>query len=93
MAVNKMNTELNKIERYLNLNKIKLNVNKTKAMILSTRNNLYNLNLDSINLKFYCERIGVVQEIKYLGVIIDSNMTFKKHVDNILKKILKNSIF
>lgn len=33
-----------------------------------------------------------VKEIKYLGVIIDENLNFKKHCDYVLKKMSKKYI-
>ena len=33
------------------------------------------------------EKLEVVTEFKYLGVILDSNFSFKKHIKMITKKI------
>lgn len=53
-----------------------LNVNKTKIMILPANNTTNQI-----------EEFECVNEIKYLGIIIDSKLNFKKHFEFVNKKI------
>lgn len=66
------------IRKYLDMNKLKLNVDKTKVMFL---NGIWPC--DSF-CGFEC-----VKKIKYLGVIIDSNLNFKCHFVYVRNKIAK----
>lgn len=63
---------------YLNMNKLKLNTEKTKVLILPSNS--------EIN---YIEEFECVKEIKYLGILIDSNFNFKRHFESMYKKISK----
>lgn len=87
----KMNDVFHKIENWMNLNKLKLNAEKTKYMIVrSSRKEVKG------QIKIVCMN-GVVLErvevIKYLGVMIDSRLTFAEHCDYMLKKIGKKTSF
>ena len=79
-----VNRELNKIHNWLNSNKLSLNVKKTKFLIIkSNRKNLsYNFNI-----KFGSQIIQQTDQITYLGVIIDSKLNWKPHLDFISNKI------
>jgi len=45
------------------------------------------LSLSYFQVKFRHENLEVISEIKYLGVIIDRNLSFAVHVDYLGKKI------
>lgn len=77
--------DLDSISIWFKANKLKTNVQKTKAMIFKTQCNI-DLSIDN-------ENIEQVDQIKYLGVIIDQNLKFDKHVDYIVKKISKKVQF
>ena len=70
---------------WIKSNKLKLNVSKSKCMAFK-----YNYRL---NLRVDGEVIEQVEEIKYLGVIIDSKLTFKLHIDYVIKKVSKKVYF
>lgn len=92
-TVNKMNEVLDKINIYVNINKLKLNVKKTKAMILNTPYKLSISNIETFKLKINNEEIQWVNEIKYLGVIIDNTLKFRNYFEYIQKKISKKLFF
>ena len=79
-----VNNELVKIHNWLNINKLSLNIKKTKFIIFKNtrKNNLY-----KFNIKFGSQTIEQTEEIKYLGVIIDSNLNWKPHI-----KFIKNKV-
>jgi hypothetical protein len=80
----KLNEDLTTIYAYLCFNKLSLNVKKTKAMIIG-RNTITPMDILKIN----NEAIEFVEEIKYLGIIIDKKLDFNSHLDYVCKKINK----
>lgn len=73
--------DINNVNKWLKMNKLKLNENKTKLMEI-------NMNNESV-FKINNEVIEKVNEIKYLGFIIDKQLKFKEHMEYICKKIGK----
>ncbi|KAJ8951287.1 hypothetical protein NQ318_008190, partial [Aromia moschata] len=57
-----------------------LNVNKTKSMIITTQYKYERLDINNINIVYENNQIELVKKIKYLGLIIDNNLTFKEHL-------------
>ncbi len=83
----KLKMELSTISEWLKLNKLTLNVNKTKYVIFGTRNQVqaqinYKLDVNG-------QELERVQHMKYLGVILDSQLTFDEHVNFIHSKAVK----
>lgn len=83
----KMNRELDVIDKWLCKNSMQLNLDKTKYMILGKNYKLLGLNTLNCNITINNYDIEKVKEIKYLGVIIDENLNFKKHCDYVLNKM------
>lgn len=77
-----MNEDLENINVWLNQNKLKINVSKSKWMIISQRQ-IVNVNRILLN----NTEIDRVKSFKYLGVIIDENLKFDDHLNDIKKKI------
>lgn len=67
------------------MNKLKLNIAKTKSMVL-------NSNLEN-GIKINNNEIEIVEEIKYLGLVIDNKLNFKAHINYICKKLAKKNFF
>ena len=81
----KMNDELEKIQGWLNCYKLSLNVLKTHYMLFAHRNKCINdadIRINNISI----QRVYVT---KFLGVLIDSKLNWKNHIDYICKKIAK----
>lgn len=73
--------DMEKVNVWLNMNKLKLNENKTKLMeVNTTSTEIFRINNQIIE---------KVDQIKYLGFIIDKDLKFKTHIDYICKKIGK----
>ena len=75
---------------WLQVNELSLNLNKTKYMPFgaykdSIPNNL-NIIVNNIN-------IELTYEMKYLGVIIDPNMRWDRHMSYVLKKNKISNIY
>ena len=81
-----INTELDKVNTWLKVNKLSLNVEKTKRMIFHKRShlNLMQFSINDID-------IDVVSHFNYLGIILDENISWKKHVAMITNKLSKIS--
>jgi hypothetical protein len=67
------------------MSKLTVNVGKTKYMVLNS-SNLNELKMDGTNL----ERVTT---IKYLGIMINENMTFKQNTELVIRKISKKVYF
>ena len=79
-----VNKELNKLYLWLNVNRLGLNIDKTNFTIFHR----YNKPLKHhITIKINKNAIDEKQFIKYLGVIIDSSLSWKYQISNISKKI------
>lgn len=82
---NRMNNELERINQWLRINKLKLNVSKTKVMVVRHQSLKAAVNSISVD----GEEIEMVDQMKYLGVLIDNNLEFKDNVDYVCKKTAK----
>ena len=75
-----LNTELSKISRWFKCNKLSLNVDKTNFIIFQSSHlqNVHNINL-------HIDRLPLVQKesFKFLGVYIDSHLSWNDHTHNI----------
>ena len=74
-----INEELVKINDWLKINKLSLNVVKSKFMIFQKKNK----NIQILNLKIDNVNIDQVKEFNFLGLIIDTNLNWKKHAEKI----------
>jgi len=79
--------ELKLVIRWLQANKLSLNNEKTKLMMLDSKPTL-----DAILVEIRDDLTLVICEVKshkYLGLIVDSRLTFNEHIDYIKKKVSK----
>ena len=88
-AINRtLNKDLRELSFWLNANKIELHVAKTEIILFKTRNKNYHADL---KIKLCRKRIHVSQYVEYLGVFIDENLNWKKHVNKISTKLIKGN--
>ena len=82
-----INSELEKIVEWLNTNKMSLNVDKTHYIVFTMPGKTISVHNDTIinNCK-----INEVSHTKFLGVLIDKNLTWKYHIDHVCSKVSKN---
>lgn len=78
--------EVNKITHWLKVNKVTLNLKKTNYMIFKSVRKKMNLTEE---FKIEGETISKVEVIKFLGVYLDSNLTWKQHVKYIKGKVAR----
>lgn len=79
----KMNNYLNEIATWLSLNKLSLNITKTSYM---TFGNYCDSVPALINIQINGKQLQRVQEAKYLGIILDFNMKWDKHINYLINK-------
>ena len=78
---NLINTELIKFTEWLQVNKLSLNPKKTQVIA-------YNLvNPDCITISVNNNKLQLVQEINFLGIIFDDKLTWRSHVETLYKRI------
>ena len=79
--------ELSKlVSQWLNSNKLTLNVDKTSFMLFKTRGKKVNT---PANVTINDKIIKQVKWTKFLGILIDEQMTWKTHINFITNKISK----
>ena len=78
-----MNKELKKLSSWLISNRLALNISKTNFVIFSPKNKP----LKTIALIMNRQAIAQKEYVKYLGVLIDSKLTFQFHFIGVTKKI------
>ena len=87
-AQRKMQRNISGIKRWADDWKMKLNAGKTQVMVISSNSKDIawkpELHLEGMKLE-------VVSEYKFLGVTIDSDLRFNKHIDNVIKKVKKRA--
>ena len=82
VLIHDLNIELNNITNWLKANKLSLNTAKTHFMVISNKE--YTV---SNHVLFNDCVIDQVYETKFLGVMVDSKLTWKCHVNYISKKV------
>lgn len=81
-----LQTALGKIEHWAQFSGFKFSVAKTSCILFSRRKNL-----TPVNLKLYDRDLKFVNQIKFLGVIFDSKLNWKEHI-NYLKSSCTSGI-
>ena len=83
---NTMNQELKKITTWLSTNKLSLNVNKTHFMIFKTKNRTF---CQQMSITIDGQQIEQVKYTKFLGLLIDEELSWKYHINHVAMKISK----
>ena len=83
-----VNTELTRIQEWLTLNQLTLNIKKSNFIIFKSNKKRLNRQL---HLQLSGNELKRVEESKFLGVVIDQHLTWKKHIEYVTKKIVRTS--
>ena len=83
----RVNTEIQKISRWLKINKLSLNIKKTNYIIFESKQKIINYKL---NIKLDNIEIEQVSFTKFLGIIINENLTWENHIKVVKNKISKS---
>ena len=84
---NFLNTELDKLSSWFQANRLSINVKKSNFVIFKSAQNRQNLDFS-----FFIDnnKIDRVEEVVFLGVILDQNLNWKSHIHNVARKISKS---
>lgn len=80
-----INAELNVVGEWLINNKIMLNIDKTKYVIFS-----YRMSYSLPSVKLHDNEIECVRSVRFLGLVLDSNLRFEEHISNISIKVSRS---
>lgn len=84
-----MNDQLSQIKDWFAANKLSLNVDKTKYTLFCSKSDEENLPLKLPELHIGGTAIDRVRSSKFLGILLDENLTWEKHIQTIESKISK----
>ena len=81
-----INKELKKLYEWLCINRLSLNISKTNFVLFPPPNK------PKQNVTILIDKKAIKEEryVKYLGLLIDSQLTFKNHIDELKKKISRS---
>ena len=87
-SVNKLNklvnTDMKNLANWLNSNKISLNVQKTELVIFKNKRKILE---NPIKITLSGKRLYPTNNVRYLGIKIDENLTWKEHIEYISTKL------
>ena len=79
-----VNADLKHVVNWLNANKISLNVKKTEMVIFKSKQKKRE---GDLKIKLYGKRLYPTETVKYLGVKIDTNLTWQHHINDLSIKM------
>ena len=80
----KVNIDLKLLNHWLNANKISLNAKKTEYILFRHKQKLVDFNL---KIKLNGKKLYSSSYIKYLGISLDENLNWKKHISILSSKL------
>ena len=80
-----INSDLENIVSWIEMNGLKMNVNKTQMMTLQRKSTKP---AEAITVKIRGEEITHLNSIKYLGVVVDKDLNWKRHITEVRRKAL-----
>lgn len=83
-----LNKELQLVYEWITNNKMVLNISKTKSIVFGTKYSLRSK--PQLNLSLNNVAVEQVQEIKLLGVTLDSILSWSEHIDLLVQKMGRN---
>lgn len=84
-----LNEDLNSLFSWLCINKLCLNADKSRFCLFSKKSKINQVEIQNMHITVNGENIVYSEEIKYLGIILDSNLNFQAHADYIMRKFSK----
>lgn len=84
---NLMNQELIKLDTWFKCNKLSLNINKTNFIVF--RSNRNRNDVEHVCIEINGKAIERVDSTKFLGIYIDEFLNYKKHINELTKKLSK----
>ena len=78
-----LNMCLLKLHQWLQRSKLTLNVSKTKIMLVGSHQRMRTLGNPTLTASIAGQQLENVKCFKYLGVFIDNQLNFKKHIEHV----------
>ena len=78
--------ELRKVKKWFEANRLALNISKTSYVIFHSSTTVIN---KFVRIKLGSRTINQVTYVKYLGVLVDSSLTWKPHIIELSKKLAR----
>ena len=85
---NKINKELQKVKSWLEVNKLSLNIDKTNYVVFHSPKKKLS---DSFGIKLGKKPVSRTCYVKFLGVLMDENLSWKYHISELIKKLSRSS--
>ena len=82
------NRQLSEVCEWLQANRLSVNSKKCNFIIFSKKDKIPGI--DELKIKINNTEIGRVDKTKFLGVLIDSRLSWKPHIHEVENKIAKN---
>ena len=82
-----LNKDLKNLHSWLCANKLSLHIGKTNSMLICNHQKLRHLGDQDLNIRLDSETVTQVESLPYLGVTIDSRLTFNDQISSVVKKI------
>ena len=80
-----LQASISQLLHWFKINKLSINSDKTNTMLLSSMKHKFRAT--KLDMKVDDTVLEQVEEIKYLGLVIDSHLTWKSHISSLCKKI------
>ena len=89
-----LNKELARLEEWFQANRLTVNLSKTKFILFGSRQRLTNSTTtrleQDLNLKLG-RQIDRVTHTKFIGLVLDENLSWSFHIDSISRKLQSRS--
>ena len=85
--VNNLNLELDKIYQWSISNRLSINAEKSELLLFTKRR----VERDQCSVALGNNPLEIKSHCKFLGVILDENLQFSKHIEHVLVKLSKSS--
>ena len=86
MLETNINFDLKSVSEWLKSNRLSLNVGKTKLLLF--RSKCSTIQFENISIKIQGVKLSPCKYVKYLGVLIDKNLSWDYHISELSKKLL-----
>ena len=83
-----VNNELKHVKKWLDVNKLALNIDKTNFIIFHSRQHSLS---KPVNIKIDKEHVKQAKYVKFLGLLLDENLSWRYHQSELRKKLARTS--
>ena len=83
----KANIAVDRINLWFQANKLNLNLSKCNYTVFGTKTRT--VQTQNLNVKINGISIKQIEVVKYLGILIDENLTWDAHINHVINKLLK----